>query len=155
MNIKAYTNFLEGLRIIAQVAEDQQVTGPQVIIEPMEPAIQKAVDLLRKMDPNYFSRVRKVVVSTSGGNYGFVESGKDKDPSIININVNRIKNESKSSSFADVVMAAAVVIAHERGHVLSYDPEQGFVGGESPAEAEEQRVSNWIKNNSHLLEGLA
>jgi Cu2+-containing amine oxidase len=83
--------------------------------------------------------------------YGFVESGKDKDPAIININMSKIKQESNSD---DAVISAAITIAHEKGHITSYNDSQGFVGGEAPAEQEERRVASWIKQNYSLIQDL-
>lgn len=137
--------YSEALMILAQTI-DPQKEGPEVIIEPMEPIIQKAVNLLKKMDPNIFRGVKKVVITPSSS-YGFVESGKDKDPSVIHINFQRIKQELSGKSPEEIVSAVAEVIAHERGHVHSYDEQKGFVGGESPAEAEERKALDWIKRN--------
>ena len=123
-------------------AIDTELDSPNVRIEPMESVVQKAVDLLKQKDPNYFKGVRSVVLNASGSSYGHVESGPDKDPSIINLNFARIKQEvmSKGGSKEDIVRAVAEIIAHEKGHVASYKPEQGFVGGENPAEQEAQRI---------------
>jgi len=52
------------------------------------------------------------------------------------------------------VVASAIVIAHEKGHVGSFEQQQGFVGGESPAEQEEKRVAAWIEQNQDRLKDL-
>ena len=82
-----------------------------------------------------------------------VESGQQKDPSVVNINMGKIKQEGGNDETAAVI-AAATTIAHEVGHVKSYNQQQGFVGGESPAEAEERRVADWIKQNQGRLQDL-
>lgn len=141
----AYSYFSESLKILAQVV-DQQVASPNIIIEPMEPLLQKAVDRLKKMDPNIFSGVKKIVVKPSSA-YGFVESGPDKDPTIININLSRIKQEMANHSEEEIIDALAQVIAHERAHIKSYKDDQGFVGGEQPAEAGERQARTWLESH--------
>ena len=123
---------------------DPQLQSPNVVIEPANSLIQKAVDLIKKIEPGYFSGVRKIVVSSSP-DYGHVESGPNKDPATINVNIARIQNEGQGSE-KDMVRALATTIAHERGHVKSFDTNLGFQGGEGPAVAEEQRIANLISN---------
>lgn len=130
---------------------DQELDSPNVIVQPMEPVINKAINLLKRMDPSYFKGVRRIQVSPANMYYGFVEAGQDKDPAIININMAKIKQQGDG---VDAVITAATTIAHERGHVQTYNPQQGFVGGEVPAEAEEQRVANWIQQNKGRLQDL-
>lgn len=127
-------------------AVDPELESPNVRIEPMESVVQKAVELLKQKDPNYFKGVRSIVLNTSGSSYGHVESGPNKDPAIINLNFARIKQEvlANGGSDEDIVRAVAEIIAHEKGHVASYKPEQGFVGGENPAEQEASRIRNMI-----------
>jgi hypothetical protein len=134
----------------AQVS-DSELDTPNVIVQPTEPVIDKAIKILKRMDPSYFKGVRRVQISPSSMYYGFVESGQDKDPAVININMGKIKQESTSE---DAAISAAITIAHERGHVLSYNESQGFVGGETPAEQEEKRVADWIKQNHLLIQDL-
>lgn len=139
---------------IADTIQDPQVTSPNIVIEPSEPTMQKAVKVLQRMNPNYFIGVRKIVVAPSA-QYGHVESGPNKDPTIININVQRILQESGGASAGpEAIIAAACTIAHEKGHVSSFDPKIGFQGGESPAEAEESKVRNWIESNLNILKDL-
>lgn len=147
---KIIDKFQEALNLLKSAQEvDPQLASPSIIVEPMEPIIDKAVKILQRMDPAYFKGARKIVVQTSSA-YGQVESGPQKDPTVINININRIKQEAGPESVA----SAALVIAHEMGHVRSFESEKGFVGGESPAEAEEAKVSQWIKNNINNLKDL-
>ncbi len=130
----------------AAQATDPEVEGPNVRIEPMESLVQQAVNRLKQMDPNYFKGVRSIVIA-SQPHYGFVESGPEKDPTIIHLNYNRIKQEisSKGGSDEDVINSIMETIAHEKGHVASFRPEHGFVGGEQPAEQEAQRIHGLIQ----------
>jgi hypothetical protein len=131
---------------------DAELASPQVRIEPQETLIDKAVQKLKQMQPNYFVGVRKIV-SGPEANYGHVESGKGKDPTVIHINFPRIKSEvekelagSAKEDIDDAIINNIVsVLAHEAGHVKSYDPEKGFVGAETPALAEEQKIHNQNK----------
>ena len=138
----------------AQQISDLELDGPNVVVQPTEPVINKAINLLKKMDPGYFKGVRRIQVSPASMYYGFVESGPDKDPTVVNINMSKINQQSGSENDINAVFAAATTIAHEVGHVRSYNQEQGFVGGESPAEAEERRVATWIESNKGSLSNL-
>jgi hypothetical protein len=158
--------YKQALTILSQVA-NQQLLSPQVSIEPFDELIDKATKILMVMNSNYFKGdpdfgtvpnkfmgVSKIVIAVSDA-LGFVESGKDKDPAKINLNMNEIKNrmnaqtdpELKKNEKANAIVATALVIAHERGHIASYDPQKGFVGGESPALTEEAKVKQWIEAN--------
>lgn len=125
----------------------QQTDSPDIVIEPLENLIQQAVNQLKQRDPNYFKGVTKIV-SHSGPAYGHVESGPGKDPTVINLDFPRIKREVESEmggsdrkSIDEAIIDALIdTIAHEKGHVQSFDPQTGFVGGESPAEAEAQKM---------------
>jgi hypothetical protein len=130
---------------------DQALESPNVIVQPSEPLINKAIQLLKRMDPNYFKGVRQIQVSPASMYFGFVESGPNKDPAILNINMGKIKGLGQGS---EAVIQAALTVAHEAAHTKSYDQQQGFVGGENPAEAEEQKVSNWIEQNKGRLQDL-
>lgn len=144
-----YTSAFEILyRLRKKTAQqDPQLQAPSISIEPMDTLVQRAVDFLKQQDPNYFVGVRKIRVIPSAS-YGYVESGEGKDPAVININLDRIKNETRAhmtgapQNQLDVAIIQALVetIAHERGHVQSYNTEQGFVGGETPAEAEARKM---------------
>lgn len=137
------TAFRKSLRLL----KTAQLESPNIVIQPTEQVIQKAVDLLKKMDPNYFVGVKQININPSSGNYGSVESGKDKDPTVVNINLSKIKQHAGSEMSPELIVETALTIAHECAHVKSFNNEGGFVGGEAPAEQEERRVSDWIKNN--------
>jgi hypothetical protein len=150
----AKKNFLQAFKILFAQNIDPQVDSPNIIIEPVEPLLQKAVDQLKKLDPNYFKGVRKIVVKDESV-YGHVESGPGKDPTIIYLNLPRIKREiTQQAKSANpnapnnviddaIVKALADTIAHERGHIGTYAPGKDFsgFGGESEAEAEARRIS--------------
>jgi hypothetical protein len=151
----ALKNYKEAARLIVSAFDntitDAELSSPNVVIEPAQSLVQKAVDLLKKTDPGYFVGVRKIVIAPEA-NYGHVESGAGKDPAVIHLNLDRIQRETRTrmtnqpqtSVDEAIVQAVAQTIAHERGHVKSYTPQTGFQGGEGPAEAEEQRISNLI-----------
>jgi len=137
-----------------QIQQDAELKSPNIIVEPLNPVISKAIKLLQRMDPNYFIGARKIVITMSP-NYGFVQSGPGKDPAVININLSRIIAESGGNlGSPEAVLAAATTIAHENGHVRSYNESQGFVGGEGPAEAEEAKVRSWIESNMNRLQDI-
>jgi hypothetical protein len=129
---------------------DPELQSPQVRIEPQETLIDKAVQKLKQMQPNYFIGVRKIV-SGPESHYGHV-TDKD-DPAIIHINFPRIKSEVEKSLSGmpkeqvdeEIINKIVSVLAHEAGHVKSYDKERGFVGNEAPAIAEENRINNLNK----------
>jgi hypothetical protein len=132
-----------------------QVNSPNIVIQPTEPVIQKAVNLLKKMDPNYFVGINQINLNSSTSNFGFVESGEGKDPTVVNVNLNRIKQHAGSEATPELIAETAITIAHECAHTKSFSGEQGFVGGESVAEQEERKVAEWIKNNPDKLQSVA
>lgn len=136
----------------AQAINDPELASPQIKVEPADMLIQKAVDLLKKSNPGYFVGVRKIVVD-NGNAYGFVESGQGKDPSVIHINLQKIKSEiqfklsnlPKDQQEQEMIRQIAMTLAHEKGHINSYKPETGFAGGELPAEAESNKMQSALK----------
>lgn len=151
-NFKEAVNYLNNFRKKGQDI-DFQLDSPNVVIKPIQPAVQKAVQLLQRMDPSYFKGVREIAVG-SGPAYGHVESGEGKDPNVINVNLQRIISEAGGKPTGrEVVIAAALVIAHEKGHLNKFNPESGFAG-EGEANAEENRVLQWIKSNESRLQDL-
>lgn len=130
----------------------QNLDTPQIEIDPtIRAEIQDAVDQILATDPSYFRGVSKIVALDSGP-YGQVSSD---DPSVLHLNVQRIKNEIKSrfgsfnsqnpehrEALEEAIKQALVeVIAHEKGHALDWDPERRiFPGGEGVAEQESQKM---------------
>lgn len=103
-----------------------------VVIEPYEPLIAKAIELIQQKEPGYFQGISKVVVEPSDqGHFGRVESDK---PDTIFISISRLRN-ALSGDEDSQVLEAALTLAHEMGHLKSE-----FTGGEAPAEAEENRM---------------
>lgn len=151
---KDYESAIGMIRLAENEQNEQNIKSPNVIIDPIEPAIDAAVKLLKMMNPNYFVGISKIVVGMSG-QFGHVESGPDKDPTILNINMSRIKSALKNSNDkAELIASVAMTIAHEAAHTKSYNSQHGFVGGEAVAEAEEEKVYNWIEANRHRLVSL-
>lgn len=123
-----------------------QLGSPQITIQPGSKELNCAVDILKLYNPSMFMNVSKIIVGPSA-NYGHVEAGPDRDPTVIYVNADRIVSEAGGQqSGRAAALATAQVIAHEKAHVESYDPEQGFVGGETPAEAEEQAFDAWLQS---------
>lgn len=120
---------------------DLELESPNVIIQPMEGLVQQAVERIKQMEPGYFKGIRSIVIGPQS-HYGFVELGPEKDPSVIHLNYNRIRQEisAQGGSDEDVIKSLIDTITHEAGHVRSFDPQQGFVGGEQPAEQETIRM---------------
>lgn len=136
-------------------AQDAQLDTPNITIQPGRPEANCALEILKLWKPGYFIGVREIIIGPSA-NYGYVESGPDKDPAVIYINADRIVAESGQQSGKAAALAAAEVIAHEKGHVDSFDENQGFVGGESPAEAQEQEFRQWLDSGGmNQIENLS
>lgn len=72
-----------------------QKISAQIIIEPFEPAIQKA---LNKLPEDLKKNIKKVIVHSSGGSgqLGHVEMGPNKDPQEVHIFKNRIQEVVKN-----------------------------------------------------------
>jgi hypothetical protein len=123
-----------------------QVGTPNITIQPGRPEANCALEILKRWDPNYFMNVKEIIIGPSA-DYGHVESGPDKDPSVIYINADRIVAETGGQqSGRAAALACAKVIAHEKGHVGSYKDQSGFEGGELPAEQEETAFENWLSS---------
>jgi hypothetical protein len=141
----------------SQQSVDAELASPDIKVEPADSYINKAVQLLKSINPNYFVGVRKIVVDMGSG-FGYVESGPGKDPAVIHINLSRVKNELKGKLpnatqeqlDKEMVRQIATTISHEKGHVSSFKSESGFVGAEAPAEAEEQQMGSKIDANPGL-----
>lgn len=143
-------NFVKAAKLIkeAQEIQDPELASPNIEVQPAESQIQEAVQRIKSKEPSYFVGVRSIVVSPGSG-YGFVESGQNKDPNVIHINLQKIKSDvSQQMSGADqkdineaIVNAVVETIAHEKGHISGYKPESGFAG-EGSAEQESQRVQS-------------
>lgn len=144
------------LKISEQIS-DPELASPDIKIEPMESNIHKAVELLKRVNPGYFVGVRKIVVDTGAG-YGHVSSGPGQDPSIIHINLSKIRSEiqnklsaaSKEDQEKELVRQIAITISHEKGHVASYNENTGFPG-EAPATSEENSMMGKIDNYYNSL----
>lgn len=129
---------------------DTELASPDIKVEPADTYMQKAIDLLKRVNPNYFIGVRKIVVDAGQG-YGHVAAGGNEDPAVIHINLPKIKAELQSKLSGapkeqfekELVRQIAITISHEKGHVSSYKPETGFPG-ESPAETEESSMMGKI-----------
>lgn len=123
-----------------------QIGSPNVKIQPGRPETNCAVDILKLWKPDYFMNVESVVLGPEA-NYGHVESGPGKDPHVIHVNIDRVVQEAGGQqSGKAAALACAKVIAHERGHVTSFDDKQGFVGGEGPAEQQEREFETWLNS---------
>jgi len=147
---KRHAQVIPGSSLNTSLANPNQglIDSPRIEIEPaIREEIEDAVQMLQSSNPSYFKGVSKIVALNSGP-YGQVSSD---DASVIHLNVNRIKNEIRAKlggfnesnpehreAFEDAIKKALIeVIAHEKGHVLDWDPEQNkFPGGEGAAERE-------------------
>lgn len=99
---------------------------PDVVIEPMDPAIQKAVQKIKSLEPSAFYNVKKIVVHPGGGSgqLGHVEMGPQKDPREIHIFKDRIlqllrqKGKTDPKALEEATERALIeVITHEIGHI--------------------------------------
>jgi len=111
-----------------------------VVIEPLDPAVQQAVSRIKMRDPGLLSRVRKIIVhSGGGGELGHVQSGKGHDPQEIHLFKGRIEQMVREQSagakptladFSSALERAIVeVLAHESGHI---GPERPISPGATP-----------------------
>ena len=155
---KVYKEFKESLAILQEMHKAGQLnnapvdpitSSPNISIEPIDSNIQAACELLKRMDGNYFKGVSKIVAGAEA-NYGHASSD---EPTIVHINLGRITSEAGPNAKREIIIQLATTIAHEIGHIRSFDGNT-FVGNESPAMAEEQKVSNWIKANEARLQDL-
>jgi len=145
----AYRGFYK----LAQQLDEAFVQGPSVQVDPALGAqVQDAVNELKKADPNIFKGIGKITVLT-GGPFGMVTS---KDPSTVQINLNKIKQEVQKQmggtynpsnpehkkAFDEAVKRSIVeTVSHEAAHTKDFNPETGkFPGGEGVAESAERSM---------------
>jgi len=105
---ETYKNYKEAVELLQsffkkaqQPQMDAELKSPNVIVEPAEPLIQSAIQLLKRKDPNFFIGIRKIIVHTEP-HYGHVSSGPKEDPSVIYINLNKI-NSSLSKQLIEEI----------------------------------------------------
>ena len=165
MKIKAINHYLKALMLVAQVSD---ISSPNVVVQPMDPLLDKAIKIIKQKEPNAFSGVSTINVGTGSGSLGFVESGPGKDPTVVNIDAGLIKN--KASQFdpntadflnglpnpeeAKKVFWTTVTLYHEIAHVKDFDEKSGFPGGEGVAESAERDIINWMKSNISSIQYL-
>jgi hypothetical protein len=153
----ARKSYLQAFKLLfAQQIDDQRkslIDSPRIIM-PGEPLVQKAVNKLLQLDPNYFRGASEIKVKEESA-YGHVESGPGKDPSIIYVNIPRIKKEvaeafkkinpnaTQAEIDEEVVRQLILTITHERVHIgdlfKSESNQSGFKPEFKP-ESEAQRI---------------
>lgn len=115
-----------------------------IIVEPFEPIVQKAVDFVEKSTPGYFSSIKKIILESGDpGHFGKVES--DKTDTIF-LSLNKIKGVLTGKDEELIVRQVADVLVHEMGHLKSK-----FTGGESPAEAEQRLMADKLSKTEASL----
>ena len=138
----------------------------QVIIEPWDNAVDKAMKIIQSRDPGLLKNVKKIVVhpGTGSGQLGHVEMGPGKDPQEVHIFKDRIKqivtqqsgNKTKTTLTTDELDNAIVngiieTISHESGHIgRNRTPEQISKGpffGEPEAEREAKSFMSKIQTS--------
>lgn len=129
--------------ILSKRAQQPYTPTPNVVIEPIDPLVQQAVNKIKQSNPNFFLQVEKIVVHFGGGsgNLGYVKRGPDDNPRVIHIYKDRIKGIIQRDlgggfnalNFEKAVQLALIeVIGHEQTHI-GEKPEE-FFHGESEAE---------------------
>lgn len=114
----------------------------QVVIEPLDPAVQQAVSRINMRDPSLLACVHKIVVHPGGGaELGHVESGPQKDPQEVHLFKGRIEQmvrqqlgaggaQPTPADYTSALEQAIVeVIGHEAGHI---GPERAIAPGSVP-----------------------
>jgi len=127
----------------AQQPKPSYVPTPNIVIEPIDPLVQQAVNKIKQSDPNFFMQVEKIVVHFGGGagHLGYVKRGPGESPRVIHIYKDRIRDiiqrdlggNMNAKNFEQAVqLSIAEVIGHEKTHI-GEKPEE-FFHGESEAE---------------------
>jgi len=150
-------SIISGYMKFSQQITDPELASPDIKIEPMESNITKAVELLKKQNPNYFVGVRKIVVDTGMG-FGHVSAGGGEDPAVIHINLPKIRAEiqsklgtaPKEQQEQELVRQIALVISHERTHQTPYNTTNQF-SSEQEAESGAASMLSKIDNYYNTL----
>lgn len=130
-------DFRQAAAILIKLSQqaDPELTSPEVKVEPADTYIAKAIALLKQQNNSFFVGVRKVVVDQGGdSSYGHVSSGGDNDPTVIHINLSKIKSELKSKlqnvsqdQFdKELIRQIALVLTHEKMHQKSFSQTNVF-----------------------------
>ena len=123
----------------------------QIIIEPLDPAVQQALEGVRKVHPQLLKNVTKIIVHQGGGGeLGHVSNKAGEIPTEIHLYKGRILELVKSQlgaktsdpkALAEATKTAIMeVISHEAGHLKPnvVNESQPFFGeGEAEAKAKE------------------
>jgi hypothetical protein len=143
-NSDALEYFKHSAQILKSLAQDANINSLNIIIEPFHQVLKDATEILKIRKPDFFIGVGKIKAGPSSS-YGHVSSD---DPSSLNVNIQRILNESggKVDSLNGIISAVAT-IAHERAHSKDFNDKIGFPGGENVAENEEKAAIDWLKSN--------
>lgn len=131
----------------------------QVVIEPLDPAVQQAVQEVKRIAPETLQKVTKIVVHPSGGGgeLGHVQMGPQNDPHEIHLFKDRIQQIARQQLGAGggqidpkvlaeaVRMALVETIAHEGAHIGGAKRTEEQIGkgpffGEGEAEAKAKEV---------------
>ena len=117
-----------------------------VVIEPLDPAVQKAFQKAKNKDNSLFENVKKIVVHSGGGagELGHVEMGPNKDPHEIHLYKDRItfavkqqhRDVTDPKALEDAIeMALIETIVHEAVHIGKTRKETDPFASESEAES--------------------
>lgn len=138
----------------------------QVIVEPWDPAVNKAMQKINQIDPSLLKNVTKIVVHPGGGSgqLGHVESGQGKDPHVIHIFKDRVREHVMRNANATtkktltpqeleqaIVDGLTEVLAHESGHIGKTAPVGKQFFGEPEAELEAKKMMSRIHPASYSL----
>lgn len=124
-----------------------KVANTSIVIEPFEPLIKKAIELLNNKIPGYLNNIKKIIVVPGSPDfYGKVESDKTD---VIFISLQKIIGAMSGRTDDEKVIAIAQVIGHEKKHL-----DMKFQGGEGPSEQEEKEVLKRIASYNTLAEQM-
>jgi hypothetical protein len=125
----------------------------KVIIEPMDPAVQKALSRIEQRFPELLNKVEKIVVHPGHSSHlGEVRSGPGENPRFIHLFKGRIESDARQHAVkhgkpADANMLAHVVeraivsvIGHEAGHIKPEDAPHSPFHDEPTAERKSEET---------------
>jgi hypothetical protein len=111
-----------------------------VIIEPYEPIIYKAILAIETKYPHYFDGINRIILEQGDpGHFGKVHSDQ---PDTIFVSIQKVRGALSGRSEEEIVQQVAEILAHEMGHINAQ-----FEGGEAPAEAEEASMREALSSS--------
>lgn len=101
-----------------------------VIVEPAEPAVNEALELVKQKMPGLLEQAKVSKIILESGDPGHFGEVRSNEPGVVRVSLEKIKSIlGQQVDKQEILNQIAETIVHEAGHLTS-----NFQGGEAPAE---------------------